>query len=85
MINDIESILVSYKQIDEITTRIANEINDEYKNSDKQLVLICILKGSLMFTCELMKLELDAFLYSFQCEDLFTIIKFHCVNSRWCY
>ncbi|MBQ9113059.1 MAG: hypoxanthine phosphoribosyltransferase [Clostridia bacterium] len=54
MIKDIESILVNEKQIDEITTRIAGQINRDYKDS-KQLVLICILKGSLMFTCDLMK------------------------------
>ncbi len=55
MIKDIESILVSEQQIDEITTRIANDINSYYKNSGKKLVLICILKGSIMFSCELMK------------------------------
>lgn len=55
MTNDIESILVTPEQIDEITTRIASQINEDYKDSDKALVLICILKGSLMFTCELMK------------------------------
>lgn len=55
MTNDIESILVTPEQIDEITTRIAAQINEDYKGSDKNLVLICILKGSLMFTCELMK------------------------------
>ena len=55
MINDIESILVNEQEIDEITTRIAAEINRDYAGSDKKLVLICILKGSLMFCSELMK------------------------------
>ena len=55
MINDIESVLVSAEEIEEIATRIAEQINTEYKDSGKKLVLICILKGSLMFTCELMK------------------------------
>lgn len=55
MINDIESVLVSEQEIDEITTRIADEINRDYANSQKKLVLICILKGSLMFCSELMK------------------------------
>ncbi len=64
MLKDIESILVTEKQIDEITTRIANQISADYKDSNKKLVFICILKGSLMFTCELMKkinlpIELD--------------------------
>lgn len=55
MIHDIESVLVSEQEIDEISTRIADQINRDYKASGKKLVLICILKGSLMFTCELMK------------------------------
>ena len=64
MRNDIESILVSEQEISDICDRIASEINRDYANSDKKLVLICILKGSLMFASELMKritlpLELD--------------------------
>lgn len=55
MTKDIESILVSEEQINEITSKIADRINQDYKDSKKQLVLICILKGSLMFTSELMK------------------------------
>ena len=55
MLNDIESILVDRHQIDELTTRIAKQITNDYKSSSKKLVLICILKGSLMFTSDLMK------------------------------
>lgn len=55
MNRDIERILVSKQEIDEITTRIAAEITRDYANSNKPLVVICILKGSLMFTCDLMK------------------------------
>lgn len=55
MLNDIESILVTSEEIDEISSRIAEQINNDYKDSGKKLVLICILKGSLMFTSELMK------------------------------
>ena len=54
MKNNLKSILVTEEQIDEITTRLAKEITEDYKNSEK-LVLVCILKGSLMFTTELMK------------------------------
>ena len=54
MINDLKSILITEEQIDEITTKIATQITEDYKNS-KKLVLVCILKGSLMFTTELMK------------------------------
>lgn len=55
MRNDIESILVTEEEIEKICDRLAEEITEDYKNSDKKLVLVCILKGSLMFTCELMK------------------------------
>ena len=55
MLNDIESVLVTEEQINDITTRIAKKITEEYANSQKKLVFICILKGSLMFTCELVK------------------------------
>ena len=55
MLNDIETVLVSEEEIDNITARIATQINEDYKNTNKNLVLICILKGSLMFTSELMK------------------------------
>lgn len=54
MINDIEKILVSEEQINDMCDRIAKQIDEDYKNSQK-LVLICILKGSLPFTAELMK------------------------------
>ena len=55
MLKDIERILVSEEQIKEITTKIASQITEDYKNSPKKLVLICILKGSLMFCSDLMK------------------------------
>ena len=55
MIKDIESILVSEKEISEISDRLAKQITEDYKNSGKKLVLVCILKGSLLFTSELMK------------------------------
>ena len=55
MREDIESILVSEEELAEICDRLATEITEDYKNSDRKLVLICILKGSLMFTSELLK------------------------------
>lgn len=54
MTNDIKSILITEEQIEEITAKLAAKITEDYKNSEK-LVLVCILKGSLMFTTELMK------------------------------
>ena len=55
MREDIESILVNEEEIAEICDRLAAEITEDYRNSGKKLVLVCILKGSIMFTSELMK------------------------------
>ena len=55
MLKDIERVLVSEKEIDEIVTRIAAEIDRDYKDSQGRLVLVCVLKGSIMFMSDLMK------------------------------
>lgn len=55
MLNDIEYVLLDEKQIDEVTSKLAAQITEDYKDSKKKLVLICILKGSLPFTCDLMR------------------------------
>lgn len=51
----VESILVSEQELKEICDRVAAEITNDYKDSKKKLVFVCILKGSLVFTAELMK------------------------------
>lgn len=55
MNNDILKILVTEKEIDEITTRLAAEIDRDYKDNDGRLVLLGILKGSVPFLADLMK------------------------------
>ena len=55
MKKDIEKVLVSEQEISDMCDKIAAQINNDYKNSGRPLVLICILKGSLMFASELMK------------------------------
>lgn len=52
---EIAKILVSTEEIDRITTRIAGEIDRDYSGPDKRLVLLCILKGSIVFMGDLMK------------------------------
>ena len=52
---DIERILVSEGEINEIVRRIAAEIDRDYAGDDSKLVLLCILKGSVVFMGELMK------------------------------
>ena len=51
----IESILISEEEIDSITSSLAEKITEDYKNSNKELVLLCVLKGSIVFMADLMK------------------------------
>ena len=53
MINDISKILLSCDDIERLTSRIAKDISQ--KNQDGNLLMICILKGSVFYTCELAK------------------------------
>ena len=49
----IKKILVSEEEIESILCRLGQEINRDY--ADKNLVLVCVLKGSVMFTIDLAK------------------------------
>ena len=55
MHKDIERILLSEQELDAIITRVAGELDRDYAGEDKRLVLLCILKGSVVFMGELMK------------------------------
>lgn len=65
MINkDIGKVLISEKELDATVSRLAEEINRDYVGEDHRLVLLCILKGSIVFMGDLMKkisvpLEID--------------------------
>ena len=51
--NDVERVLISKEQIDEIEDRMAAQISEDYKG--KNLLLLCILKGSVVFFSDLMR------------------------------
>lgn len=51
---DVERILIGEEELDRIVTRLAAQIDCDYKNSER-LVLVCILKGSIVFMGDLMK------------------------------
>ena len=51
----VKEILITEEQIKEAVKRIAAEITRDYENSDKKLLIVCILKGSLPFTADLLK------------------------------
>lgn len=52
---DVKNILITEEQIKEAVTSIAEKITQDHKDSDKMLLLVCILKGSLPFTADLLK------------------------------
>jgi hypoxanthine phosphoribosyltransferase len=53
--NDCARTLVSEQEIAAICDRLAAEILDTYKDSNRRLVMVVILKGSMPFAAELMK------------------------------
>lgn len=55
MHKDVEKILINEKELDEITTALAKRINADYKDSEKPIILVTILKGSLIFAADLMR------------------------------
>lgn len=52
---DIEKILVSEEEIKQIVARVAGEIDRDYGESERKLLLLAILKGSVAFMGDLMK------------------------------
>lgn len=52
---DCEKVLLTREELDTITDRLAREIEDTYRDSDKRLVLVIILKGSMPFAADLMR------------------------------
>ncbi len=50
-----KKVLLTREELDTITDRLAREIEDTYRDSDKRLVLVIILKGSMPFAADLMR------------------------------
>ncbi len=53
MFNDYEKVLVSKEQINARVKEMADTISNDYKG--KTPLFICILKGSIFFTCDLLR------------------------------
>ena len=59
MIRDVEKVLINEDEISKIVSDLGQRITYEYKDSDKPLIVIIILKGSLIFASDLIrKIEL---------------------------
>ena len=61
---DVERVLLSEKELSDIVSRLADQITNDYKDSPRKLLILSILKGSLIFTSDLIRkiklpLELD--------------------------
>ncbi len=57
---DVERVLITEEEIAGAVKKLANQIKDEY--SEKNPLILCILKGSLVFTADIIR-EMD-----FPCE-----------------
>lgn len=53
MMNDKISVLISEEEVQQKVSELAKMISEEYEG--REITLICILKGSVFFTCELAK------------------------------
>ncbi|MBR5313816.1 MAG: hypoxanthine phosphoribosyltransferase [Clostridia bacterium] len=55
MNKDVQSILVSEEEITNLVKKISAQITNDYKDRNTKLLLLCILKGSVVFMGDLMK------------------------------
>lgn len=53
MLNDISSVFFSQEDLEQIVARLGKQISEDYKN--KNLLLVSILKGSIVFMSDLMR------------------------------
>ena len=53
MLNDIEKVLLSEEELQNIVHRLGSQISEDYKG--KNLVLVSVLKGSVVFMADLMR------------------------------
>ena len=51
----IAKVLVNEEEIAKAVTRIAYEIEEDFRESDKKLLLLGILKGSVIFMADILK------------------------------
>lgn len=52
---DIESVLVTEEELSGICDRIAAQMTEEYKDSNRELIFVVVLKGSVFFATDLIR------------------------------
>ena len=55
MIKDVERILIGEEELQNIAKELGAKITEEYKDSEKPLIVVVILKGSLIFAADLIR------------------------------
>jgi len=55
MTKDVESILITADEIQRITKDLGKKITADFKDSQKPLIVVVILKGSLLFAADLIR------------------------------
>ena len=50
-----KELVLSEKQLDEVISNVAEELNKEYENTNRIPVLVCVLKGAANFMYDLLK------------------------------
>ncbi len=58
MLKDVESILLGEEELKSTVAELGAKITEEYRGSDKPLIAVIILKGSLIFAADLIR-EID--------------------------
>ena len=53
--DDIDYVMIDQAELDTMVSRIADQIDGDYPDPEKKLLLLCILKGSVVFMGDLMK------------------------------
>ena len=51
----VQKVLISEEELAQITAKLGKQITEDYKDSDKPIICIIILKGSLIFASDLIR------------------------------
>ena len=75
MLNDIKEVLISEEELKAAVVKLAEEVKNDYKDA-KDLLLIAILKGSVVFMADFMR-ALDV-----KCEIDFMVVSSYGAGTR---